>query len=131
MSPSERFVEVRLFISDRNQKPEDLSLVTGSILLLPKSGPPLKKDFQLMMPEPPLGVPAGAAHPLPDGRQVRVAVADFSSPFQGDRPTGAVTSVYLKADVPMETASKETTVTVSLQFPAGKQELELRSLFEK
>ena len=129
MDDRESFVELRLFVSDRDQKPADLSRVTGSVILLPQGAAPLKKDLQLMMPEPALGVPAAQPHPLPDGHQVRVAVAKFFSPFQPDESAGGPPSVYFKADVPSELARKDTAAKVELQFPSGKQKLDLQSPF--
>jgi hypothetical protein len=131
MPLKENFLEVRLYVSDREQKPEDLTLVTGSLLLTPQSGPPLKKDFQLMMPAPPEGVPTVEAHSLPDGHQLRVAIASFDTAFQVSRPAGSPPSVYFKADIPAEKALKDSTATICLQFPSGKQLLELQSLFGK
>ena len=123
------FVEIRFFIADPEQKPADLSRVTGSLILLPRGAPPLKKDLQLMMPEPALGVPAAQPRRLQDGHQVRVAVARFFSPFQRDESAGGPPSVYFKADIPSEAARKDTAAKVEFQFPSGRQQLDLPSPF--
>ena len=125
----ETFVELRLFVSAGEQKPADLSRVTGSLILVPQGAPPLKKDLQLMMPEPALGVPASQPHALPDGHQVRVAVAKFFAPFQPDESAGGPPSVYFKVDVPSALARKATSARVELRFPAGRQQLDLRLPF--
>ena len=129
MDDRETFVELRLFVSDREQKPADLSRVTGSLILVPQGAPPLKKDLQLMMPEPALGVPASQSHAFPDGHQVRVAVAKFFSPFQPDESAGGPPSVYFKVDVPSALARKDTAAKVELRFPAGRQQIDLPSPF--
>jgi hypothetical protein len=123
------FVEIRFFVADQDQKPADLSKVTGSLLLLPQGAPPIKKDLQLMMPEPALGVPAAEPHALPDGHQVRVAVAKYFSPFQPDKSAGGPPSVYFKADLPSEAARKDTAAKVEFTFPSGRQRLDLPSPF--
>jgi hypothetical protein len=125
------FVEVRVYVADPNQKPADLSLVTGSLLLAPKQGAPLKKDLQLMMPDPPQGAPDAEPRVLPDGHAVRATAVEFSGPFQRDSSKGGPPSVYFKADVPSELARKETSATLTLHFPAGKQKVELPSLFPR
>ena len=125
-----KFVEVRVFVADRSEKPADLSLVNASLLLVPKEGKPWRRDFQLMMPDPPASVPASKPHALPDGRQIRTAVIEFSEPFQRDpSPGGGAASVYFKVDVPAEAARKGTPATLQFQFPEGTQKLEIRSLF--
>ena len=53
MEDRKGFVEVRLFVADREQNPADLSKVTGSVILIPQGAPAMKKDLQLMMPETP------------------------------------------------------------------------------
>jgi hypothetical protein len=129
MDDRKGFAELRLFVADREQKPADLSKVTGSVLLIPQGAPPMKKDLQLMMPEPAVGIPAAKPHALPDGHQVRVAVAKFFLPFQSDESAGGPPSVYFKADVPSDLARKDTVAKVELQFPSGKQTFELQSPF--
>jgi hypothetical protein len=89
----------------------------------------MKKDLQLMMPDPAVGIPASQPHSLPDGHQVRMAVAKFFSPFQRDESAGGPPSVYFKADVPSELARKDTAARVELQFPSGKQKFDLPSPF--
>jgi hypothetical protein len=120
---------VRLFVVDREQKPADLSKVTGSVILIPQGAPPMKKDLQLMMPEPAVGIPAAPPQALPDGHQVRVAVAKFFSPFQSDESAGGPPSVYFKVDVPSDLARKDTAATAEFQFPSGKQKVDLPSPF--
>jgi len=125
------FVEVRLFVTERDGKPSDLSLVKGSLSLVPKEGKPLKRDLQLMMPEPPLSPPSVDPVRLPDGHQVRVAVQEFGAPFQVDKPADSgAGSVYLKADVPAELARKDVAATLMIHFPTGKHLVELRPLFK-
>jgi len=119
------FVEVRVYVMDRNRKASDLSLVRGSLLLVPQEGPALRRDFQRMTPDDPQGVPAGDPQSLPDGRQVRLSVVEFTKPFQTLPAAGAA---YFKADVPAEAAAKVRSATTELHFPDGKQKLELRSL---
>jgi hypothetical protein len=130
MPDRKTFVELRVFVADRDQKPADLSQVLGSVILIPEGAPPMKKDLQLMMPEPAAGVPPVQPRALPDGQQVRVAIAKFFTPFQRDESAaGGPPSVYFKADVPSELAQKSTSARIELQFPSGKQKLDLPSPF--
>jgi hypothetical protein len=131
MNERKEFVELRLFIADPDQRPADLSRVTGSVVLTPKSGAPVEKDFQLMMPDPPQGVPASDPRVLSDGHLVRAAVVRPDGPFRWDKPGPGMPSVYLKADLPAEAAEKDATATVTLKFPSGKEKLDLGALFPK
>ncbi|HLY73146.1 MAG TPA: hypothetical protein VKU80_03435 [Planctomycetota bacterium] len=121
-----KFMEVRIFVSDRDNKPSDLSLVTASLLLVSKSGDPMKRDLQLLMPDPPVGVPPVEARSLPDGHLIRLAVAEFAEPFQAAQPAAGTPSVYFKADVPEHMKGSQAAVT--FHFPTGKQKLELGPL---
>ena len=127
---SKKFVEVRVFVGDQNQKPADLSLITADLSLMPPEGKPLKRALQLMMPDPAIGAPEVEPQALPDGRQVRAAVARFSRPFELDRGATGTPSVYFKADVPEELAKPSTLATVEFHLPTGKQKVELKSLFK-
>lgn len=125
------YVEFRIFIADRDQRPADLTLATGSVLIAPQSGKPVMKDLQLMMPDPPQGVPATEPKALADGRQLRWSVVKPSEPFATDRPAPGTPSAYLKADLPASAASADTTATVMLKFPSGKETLDLGTVFSQ
>ena len=127
---SRKFVEVRVFVGDRERKPADLSLITADLSLMPREGKPLKRAFQLMMPDPAIGAPDTEPQALPDGRQVRAVVVRFARPFELDRAASGKPSVYFKADVPEELAKPSTAATVEFQLPSGKQKVELKSLFQ-
>jgi hypothetical protein len=127
---AENFVEVRVFVADKDHKPADLSLVTADLALAPREGQPLKRGMQLMMPDPPQGSPEAEPQTL-GGLQIRTTVARFDRPFELDKPGAGTPAVYFKADVPAELAKPSTSVTVHFTFPTGKQKIELKSLFTK
>lgn len=127
-APGEKkdFVEFRVFVAEADDAPSDLSLVTGSVLLSPKSGTPLQKDLQLMMPDPPLKTPATEPQVLKDGHRVRTSVAKHGRPFEAGRfQEGGRPAVYFKADLPADLA-RDAGAVILLKFPAGEQKLELR-----
>lgn len=125
------YIELRLFIADRDQRPADLSRVTGSVLVAPKSGKPLKKDFQLMMPDPPQGMPAVDPKAMADGHQLRWSLVRHTEAFGADRPAPGTPSVYLKADLPAAAVAADTTVTVTLEFPSGRETIDLGTVFSR
>jgi hypothetical protein len=127
---AEKFVEVRVFVADKDQKPADLSLVFAQLTLKPKEGQPLKRGLQLMMPDPAQSMPDTEPQTL-GGLQIRTAVARFERPFELDKPGSGKQAVYFKADVPAELAKPSTVATVHFTFPSGKQKIELKSLFNK
>lgn len=127
---AEKFVEVRVFVADRDQKPADLSQVTADLALAPKEGKPLKRGLQLMMPDPAQGMPETEPQTL-GGLQIRATVATFDRPFELDKPGAGKPAVYFKADVPAELAKPSTVAIVHFTFPSGKQKVELKSLFSK
>lgn len=128
-----RFVEIRVFVADRDDRPADLTRVTGSLLVVPRSGSPTKKDFQLMTPSPAMNVPGGVEpRPLQDGHSIRIELVEAESAFQTAQGQGdGRPSVYLKADLEAELAQKGSSATVFLNFPSGKQRLEIGTLFVK
>jgi hypothetical protein len=127
---AEKFVEVRVFVADKDRKPADLSQVTADLSLAPREGKPLKRAFQLMMPDPAQSMPDTDPQTL-GGLQIRAAVARFERPFEVDKPGNGTQAVYFKADVPAELAKPSTVATVHFTFPSGKQKVELKSLFSK
>jgi hypothetical protein len=124
------FSELRVFVADRQGRSEDLSLVTGSVMLTPKEGAPFKRDLQLMMPDPAEGAPSTTPRSLPDGRQLRLELVDFPGPFRQERRETRSPSVYLKADLPAEMA-RSASAKIVLQFGDATQELDLPSLSGK
>jgi hypothetical protein len=126
-----KFVEVRLWVAEADGKSADLSLVNADLTLAPRDGKPIKRAFQLMMPDPPQGMPKTEAQTLPDGHQIHVGVAEFDRPFDLDKPASGKPAVYFKADVPAELAKEGTAATVHFTFPSGKQQAEIKSLFRK
>lgn len=127
---AEKFVEVRVFVADKDRKPADLSQVTAQLALKPKDGRPLRKGLQLMMPDPAQSMPDTEPQAL-GGLQIRAAVATFERPFETDKPGAGTPAVYFKADVPAELAKPSTAAVVHFAFPTGKQKVELKSLFSK
>ena len=127
---AEKFVEVRVFVADKDQKPANLSQVTADLALAPKEGRPLKRGLQLMMPDPAQGMPETAPQSL-GSLQIRATVLKFDRPFELDKPGTGTPAVYFKADVPAELAKPGTVATVHFAFPSGKQKVELKSLFSK
>jgi hypothetical protein len=130
MAPKrEKCLELRIYVSETDQKPADLSRTTGAIVLVPKDGKPLKKDLQLMTPESAPPPPTGKAHPFPGGQLLRLDVTEFSKPFETVPAEKSGASPYFKADVPAEQARNSEVLTVVLQTPAGKQKVEIPSPF--
>jgi hypothetical protein len=131
-NPEPRSVELRVFVADRDDNPADLTRVSGTLHVVPKSAPPMKKALQLMMPDPPPLVPTAELRPLGDGHSIRVVLAEGSGAFGAEGPPGdGPGSVYLKVDLDAELARKGSSATVHLDFPSGKQTIEIGWLFVK
>jgi hypothetical protein len=83
---AKKFSELRIFVFDRDHKPVDLTLATGTIVVRPKSGSPKTMNLSIMVPEAPPELPPGATRAAIQGDGDFVIGAVMVPPAGLDRP---------------------------------------------
>ncbi len=127
---AKKFSELRILVHDRDHKPVDLTLATGTIVVRPKSGPPKTMNLSIVVPETPPDMPPGATRATLQGEgdfvlgAVFVPAAAFEKPPADDlktkkkaqpkaphatpeevKPLPPLTNAYFKAEI--ETPEKD------------------------